>query len=94
MPKQTSVDPDEMLLYVAFIWVYTVCYRMENVQFLGDFFQPRYTELERTSYDFPFRASVLFMKFPNRECMQGSHRLEKYLNLKGFLEKSLKIYMP
>ena len=22
---------------------------------------------------------------------QGSHRLEKYLNLKGFLEKSLKI---
>ena len=24
-------------------------------------------------------------------CPQGSHRLEKYLNLKGFLEKSLKI---
>ena len=23
--------------------------------------------------------------------MQGSHRLEKYLNLEGFLEKSLKI---
>ena len=23
--------------------------------------------------------------------MQGSHRLEKYLNLDGFLEKSLKI---
>ena len=23
--------------------------------------------------------------------MQGMHRLEKYLNLKGFLEKSLKI---
>ena len=23
--------------------------------------------------------------------MQGSHRLEKYLNLNGFLEKSLKI---
>ena len=24
-------------------------------------------------------------------CNQGSHRLEKYLNLEGFLEKSLKI---
>ena len=24
-------------------------------------------------------------------CFQGSHRLEKYLNLEGFLEKSLKI---
>ena len=24
-------------------------------------------------------------------CGQGSHRLEKYLNLEGFLEKSLKI---
>ena len=23
-------------------------------------------------------------------CTQGSHRLEKYLNLEGFLEKSLK----
>ena len=26
--------------------------------------------------------------------IQGSHRLEKYLNLEGFLEKSLKINMP
>ena len=25
------------------------------------------------------------------ELIQGSHRLEKYLNLEGFLEKSLKI---
>ena len=25
------------------------------------------------------------------QCHQGSHRLEKYLNLEGFLEKSLKI---
>ena len=25
------------------------------------------------------------------EMVQGSHRLEKYLNLEGFLEKSLKI---
>ena len=25
--------------------------------------------------------------------IQGSHRLEKYLNLKGFLEKSLKLNM-
>ena len=25
---------------------------------------------------------------------QGSHRLEKFLNLEGFLEKSLKINMP
>ena len=25
---------------------------------------------------------------------QGSHRLEKYLNLEGFLEKSLKIKSP
>ena len=25
------------------------------------------------------------------ELLQGSHRLEKYLNLEGFLEKSLKI---
>ena len=25
------------------------------------------------------------------ETLQGSHRLEKYLNLEGFLEKSLKI---
>ena len=24
-------------------------------------------------------------------CLQGSHRLEKYLNLEGFLEMSLKI---
>ena len=32
--------------------------------------------------------------YPNpcyNEVFQGSHRLEKYLNLKGFLEKSLKI---
>ena len=28
----------------------------------------------------------------NEQCIrQGSHRLEKYLNLEGFLEKSLKI---
>ena len=27
----------------------------------------------------------------NLEVYQGSHRLEKYLNLEGFLEKSLKI---
>ena len=27
----------------------------------------------------------------NRQAVQDSHRLEKYLNLKGFLEKSLKI---
>ena len=26
-----------------------------------------------------------------RNIVQGSHRLEKYLNLEGFLEKSLKI---
>ena len=25
------------------------------------------------------------------QILQGSHRLEKYLNLEGFLEKSLKI---
>ena len=24
-------------------------------------------------------------------CLQGLHRLEKYLNLKGFIEKTLKI---
>ena len=28
---------------------------------------------------------------PTQELVQGSHRLEKYLNLEGFLEKSLKI---
>ena len=27
----------------------------------------------------------------NQQSLQGSHRLEKYLNLEGFLEKSLKI---
>ena len=26
--------------------------------------------------------------------LQGSHRLEKYLNLEGFLEKSLKLNLP
>ena len=26
--------------------------------------------------------------------IQGLHRLEKYLNLEGFLEKSLKIKLP
>ena len=32
--------------------------------------------------------SIDWMK---REIMQGLHRLEKYLNLNGFLEKSLNI---
>ena len=31
---------------------------------------------------------IFYMYFSQR---QGSHRLEKYLNLEGFLEKSLKI---
>ena len=31
------------------------------------------------------------MSHPGMACIQGSHRLEKYLNLEGFLEKSLKI---
>ena len=29
--------------------------------------------------------------FPCKYCLQGSHRLKKYLNMKGFLEKSLKM---
>ena len=34
-----------------------------------------------------------FKPFPtiHDSCLQGMHRLEKYLNLEGFLEKSLKI---
>ena len=37
------------------------------------------------------------LEFPNNDVLtvfilaQGSHRLEKYLNIEGFLEKSLKI---
>ena len=45
---------------------------------------------------------MTFVTFPNSldffvgpdldpNCLQGSHTVEKYLNLKGFLEKSLKI---
>ena len=34
----------------------------------------------------------IFFKFHDFLCMeQGSHRLEKYLNIQDFLEKSLKI---
>ena len=36
----------------------------------------------------------MLVRIANREYLeylQGSHRLEKYLNLEGFLEKSLKI---
>ena len=33
----------------------------------------------------------LIERLPKLNYAQGSHRLEKYLNLEGFLEKSLKI---
>ena len=36
-------------------------------------------------------ASKLFGFHAKIRCIQSSHRLEKYLNLEGFLEKSLKI---
>ena len=32
-----------------------------------------------------------YMAIHQSVCLQGSHRLDKYLNLEGFLEKSLKI---
>ena len=35
--------------------------------------------------------SVMFGNFPGSNQYQGWHRIEKYLILKGFLEKSLKI---
>ena len=43
---------------------------------------------------FPNFGQVPFPKIAGKaliEMKQGSHRLEKYLNLEGFLEKSLKI---
>ena len=39
-----------------------------------------------------FNGCVNVLTFAKKElCLQGSHRLEKYLNLEGFLEKSMKI---
>ena len=38
-----------------------------------------------------FFQNKLFRKILSEILSQGSHRLEKYLNLEGFLEKSLKI---
>ena len=35
-------------------------------------------------------TSILYIFYKIRYC-QGLHRLEKYLNLEGFLEKSLKV---
>ena len=35
--------------------------------------------------------TVIYPNLCCNEVFQGSHRLEKYLNLEGFLEKSLKI---
>ena len=37
------------------------------------------------------RPSILWLEAQTFDFVQGSHRLEKYLNLEGFLEKSLKI---
>ena len=37
-------------------------HRMENLRLVGDFFQHSYTELERPSYIFPFRATALFIE--------------------------------
>ena len=36
------------------------------------------------------RSTVGLLQCEQALPLQGSHRLEKYLNLKGFLEKSLK----
>ena len=42
-------------------------------------------------YKLLFQKSILFYTHGRRHYLQGLHRLEKYLNLDGFFEKSLKI---
>ena len=37
------------------------------------------------------RSTFVFLQCDQALLLQGSHRLEKYLKLEGFLEKSLKI---
>ena len=53
------------------------------------------TELQQCHMDLVVRKSsvVIVREQPRLKlaCAQGSHRLEKYLNLEGLLEKSLEI---
>ena len=46
------------------------------------------TSLASMLYD---HINITFQNTVKKKIFQGSHRLEKYLNLEGFLEKSLKI---
>ena len=48
----------------------------------------------RSSFGCPFTFSKKYVSnvsWPNVIISQGWHRLEKYLNLEGYLEKSLKV---